>query len=449
MATSPNRSIDILFGVKGGGNISGESGRVIARQLQEIANSISSSEATMPKVTFQLDVAKTKSLIQSQLNSIGQGLSLPVASVAGKEGDGKGGSGSNNNVADVAKQTRAWAQLWSAREVYRQNSSKWSQEQQNAFRVEEQHLTQIQSLLDKNGQYTAEDIKKMTQLTTMLNSLSRAGGLSGAENARVGNIIAQVNREWKSFTDFYTANRTQIDSNSSLSKAAKEISEAFTSGKWTQSRESVADMNRKLAAFRKACQDAGIETQEFSSRITKLFREHFNTAIAMAAIAMLRKSLQSLIQNVNELDKAVTNLQIATGQTREETKALIREYGQLAQQLGAPVVEVAESADTWLRQGYSMEEANELIRQSMYLSKLGEIDSAAAATALTSAVKGYKLEAADAASVVDKLTAVDMEAAATAGGLATAMAETANSANLSGVSMDLLIGQIATVKEVN
>lgn len=48
----------------------------------------------------------------------------------------------------------------------------------------------------------------------------------------------------------------------------------------------------------------------------------------------------------------------------------------------------------------------------------------------------------DSVKIVDKLTKVDMEAAASAGDIATAMAETATSAKLSGVSMDKLIGYI-------
>lgn len=51
-------------------------------------------------------------------------------------------------------------------------------------------------------------------------------------------------------------------------------------------------------------------------------------------------------------------------------------------------------------------------------------------------------------SIVDKLTAVDMEAAVSAGGLAEAMARTANSARLAGVDMNQLIGYIAAVGEV-
>ena len=84
----------------------------------------------------------------------------------------------------------------------------------------------------------------------------------------------------------------------------------------------------------------------------------------------------------------------------------------------------------------------------MMLSKLGQMESAEASKALTSAMKGYGVAVEDSVQIVDKLTKVDMEAAASAGDIATAMAETATSAKLSGVSMDKLIGYITTVKEV-
>lgn len=145
----------------------------------------------------------------------------------------------------------------------------------------------------------------------------------------------------------------------------------------------------------------------------------------------------------------VTDLQIASGYSREQTKQLVSEYSSLAQQLGSTTTEVASAADGWMRQGYDVKETNELVTDSMMLSKLGQIDSAEATTALTSSLKGYKLEVADGISVVDKLTAVDMEAAASAGGVATAMAKCASSANLAGVSMNDLIGYLAEVKQVS
>ena len=62
------------------------------------------------------------------------------------------------------------------------------------------------------------------------------------------------------------------------------------------------------------------------------------------------------------------------------------------------------------RQGKSAEEAIELTTQSVKLSKLAGMEASAATTDLTSALNGYKLESADASSVVDKLVAVDNSA---------------------------------------
>jgi len=54
----------------------------------------------------------------------------------------------------------------------------------------------------------------------------------------------------------------------------------------------------------------------------------------------------------------------------------------------------------------------------------------------------------DVSGIVDKLTAIDLKAAVTASDLAVAMSRTASSANISGVSMDRLLGYLATVEEV-
>lgn len=67
---------------------------------------------------------------------------------------------------------------------------------------------------------------------------------------------------------------------------------------------------------------------------------------------------------------------------------------------------------------------------------------------LTSAMKGFKVEAEDALDIVDQLSAVDMASATDVGGLAEAMSKTAVTAQDAGIEMQRLIGYIATVGEV-
>ena len=195
--------------------------------------------------------------------------------------------------------------------------------------------------------------------------------------------------------------------------------------------------------------EAGAEVETLGQRIKRLFGQHFDTALVMVGINALRQALVQVYQNVVQLDKAVVDLQIATGGSRSDMQSLLSDYSKLGQEIGATTLEVAQGADAFLRQGKTIQETETLVRNSMMLSKLGQIESAEASDALTTAMKGYKVSVEDSIGIVDKLTAVDRVSASTAGGLAVSMAETATSANLAGVSMDKLIGQLAVVKEVS
>lgn len=170
---------------------------------------------------------------------------------------------------------------------------------------------------------------------------------------------------------------------------------------------------------------------------------------SVAVIAGLGIAAKGIYNNVVELDKSIVDLQIATGKSYDEVARMMKGYSKLGRELGASTSDVAKAADSWLRQGYSVSEANELVTASMVLSKLGQIESSEATTYLTSAMKGYGYEASRVMEIVDKLTAVDLVSATSAGDLAEAMQKTSVTANQMGVSLDMLIGMIATVSEVS
>lgn len=171
---------------------------------------------------------------------------------------------------------------------------------------------------------------------------------------------------------------------------------------------------------------------------------------ALAAfIRMVRKGLKDITEKAKQLDQAMTNLRIVTGKNAENARTLINQYANLGKQLGATTIEVTNAASAWLRQGYDISQVNDLIKSSMYLSKLGMIDVSEATKDLTSAMHGFKLEASDAMSIVDKLTALDVKAATTAGDIAQGLAQFANIANLNGVNLDQAAAYVATIADVN
>lgn len=194
-------------------------------------------------------------------------------------------------------------------------------------------------------------------------------------------------------------------------------------------------------------------TQTVFGKLKRSVGETFSgNKLAVTAYLAILKAIKGVASDAKtaivDMDKAVTDLSVAQGQGRDTAANYLKQLNLQAQSIGATTKEVAQSADSWLRQGKSVKETGDLVYDSMILSKLGQIESAKASEYLTSALNGYKKSASEAIDIVDKLTAVDMESASDAGGLAESMSRTASAASMAGVSMDKLIGMISTVKEV-
>ena len=186
----------------------------------------------------------------------------------------------------------------------------------------------------------------------------------------------------------------------------------------------------------------------FGDTLKKSFNIGAAATITREGFQLIRTAANNAVEAIKDLDGAIVDLQMATGKSYDQVSKLVGNYNEMAKALGATTTQVTEAADSWLRQGNSLSETNTLIRDSMILSKVGQLDSAAATQYLTSSMKGYKVAAEDALSIVDKLTAVDLESATNAGGLAEAMSEVAVTASNAGISMDKLLGYLAATGEV-
>lgn len=230
--------------------------------------------------------------------------------------------------------------------------------------------------------------------------------------------------------------------------AAKVFADRLTDIKSKLSAAGSVDFNNLKREFNEIQAEAK-QMGLTGSKAAQEMKSQFDSMLSsMISVTAAMQTFRKMVGTARELDTSLFNLQVATGSTREETKTLLDTYNQMAKELGATTTDIADGADAWLRQGKSIEEANSLVKDSMILSKIGMIDAADATEDLTAVLNGYKLEAQSALEVVSKLSAVDLESASDAGGLAESMSRTATSANQAGVSIDELIGMLGTLKSV-
>lgn len=164
---------------------------------------------------------------------------------------------------------------------------------------------------------------------------------------------------------------------------------------------------------------------------------------------LIKRGAQEAVQAIKEIDDAIVDLQMATGDSYANVRQLVSGYNELAKNLGATTTEMTRGADTWLRQGKSISETNQLLQDTMVLSKVAQIDSDDSSSYLTAIMKGYKMAADEVAGINDSLTSIDLAAAVDAGGLAEATSRVAASADLAGVSLNRLLGYEAAVGEVS
>lgn len=240
---------------------------------------------------------------------------------------------------------------------------------------------------------------------------------------------------------------TYLKNNTKLSSGLKDEILRIQSSIKSVDRTGLKSLQKDFSNVTSEAASLGRTGDNALTRLQKNTVQFLNYLGSATVIMTAVNSVRSLVTTVSDLDKSIVDLQQATGYSYSQTKELLNTYIDLGQQLGATGKEVADSAGEWLRQGKSISDTNELIKDSMILSKVGQIDSAQATELLTSAMKGYKVQVSDVLGIVDKLSAVDMSSATDVQGLATAMSRVASMASLAGVSMDKLLGYLAVVGE--
>lgn len=219
-----------------------------------------------------------------------------------------------------------------------------------------------------------------------------------------------------------------------------------------------ATNNRALAEQRvkTAIAESNTKGQEQLTLVDKLkssFKGYFNNFMSYGlvnnAMNAMTTAIRQSINAVIELNTAMTDVQMVTGESAEQTAELAHQYSQMAKELGATTTEIANGATEWLRQGKSVAETNQLLESSMILSKVGAIESSQATELLTSTLNGYKKEANEAMHVVDAMSAVDLAAATSVEELAVALQSTANMARVNGVGFEQLLGMVGAVSEAS
>lgn len=214
-------------------------------------------------------------------------------------------------------------------------------------------------------------------------------------------------------------------------------------------RGSFDDLKTSVTKVGSSLKNTTKDGYSFSTMLDVAIKKVAVWMIATQAVYGSLRKIEEGTQFIKDLNKELTNAQVVTGMSADEVDRLGTSYNQLAKEMGATTLQVAEGSLEYLRQGKTIEETSELMKETLKLSKLGNMESAESTEKLTSTLNGFKLEAQDASLVVDKIIDLDNRMATSANELSTALQYSAASAQQAGVSFDELLSYVATISSVS
>lgn len=328
----------------------------------------------------------------------------------------------------ISDQTKAWS-----------NYRKEAVQAISAPNTELQKMSQYYKNLEKDIQGQISSQKKLYTAEEQAYKINQK--LSDSTSI----IKTRADAASKSFQSYTNSLKPSVLK--SYSTEIGKISDSFKQAQDSGKQIDLSTANSQFSNFKNTIKATGQDVKSFTQilgdDISKFAQWTISATVLMQAIS----AVKNLISTVYDLDSSLTDLRQATGYSNEQAQELLNTYIDLGKQIGATGSEVASAASSWLRQGKSIADTNTLIQDSMILSKVGQIESADATKYLTAITKAYGTSVEDTLSVVDKLSAVDMTSATDVGGLAEAMSQVSTNAQLAGVSMDTLLGYIATIGE--
>lgn len=336
----------------------------------------------------------------------------------------------DNAYTQILKQENS--QLEEQKNSLKQNISN----QQELNKLEQNYNTEIQKIDAK--QSVSEDADKINAAVKAKKELLKAEtDLYKLRSQKADNDSIQEQSKYvdKLSDSLKKAESAQLSNGQAVSQSTVYRKEA------TKADEQAAETQRQLSNRYK---DTKLSLSNLVDGIKKVATNVFQYNLAWDAMNRVDDIILSSIEKVKELDQAITDIRLVTGETHESARQMVNDYADLAIQLGTTTQEVVNGSLEWLRQGKTAEETSELLKQSTMLSKLGAIEASDATEKLTAVMNGYKLSVEDASNVVDKLVGIDLIAATSTEELATALQYVSQRGTLNSLNCGKLLRALTT-----
>lgn len=139
------------------------------------------------------------------------------------------------------------------------------------------------------------------------------------------------------------------------------------------------------------------------------------------------RGAKKVVNNVIEIDTAMTDLRKVCDATDTEFKSFLTTATENAKQLGASISDVVSATADFARLGYNLPDATELARVATLYKNVGDIDISDATTSIISTMKAFNISADESEKIVDVFNEVGNRFAISSAGIGDSLQRSASS----------------------
>lgn len=246
-------------------------------------------------------------------------------------------------------------------------------------------------------------IRMFSQITTVANSHFRGmkKEMSDAHASEVlknqfQNLVNQINA-------LYAANKRLAGT--SVGNRMLDLVEKIKTGKTT---EELTRFRIEYAKLITEAREQNLIGESALDKILKVFTGRVSNVLSGYAITAIIQGLRGMLQNVVEIDTAMTELKKVTDETSVAYNKFLDGAADRAKKLGVSISEIVNVTADWARLGNNMKDAQNLADYTILLKNVGDgiEDVNTASEYLISTLNGFQMDNSQIQNIVDVINQV-------------------------------------------
>lgn len=302
---------------------------------------------------------------------------------------------------------------------------------------------QIRTTLDSSG------IAKLKAELTSLQSLAKnnnAQNIMGFDTATTNKVLSDINKVKTALDQAFNPKLGMVSNKALFSSIGKDLNSIYSSFSklGPQGVQAFGQVYQQIGKI-----DLGMkQISSTSDKIMNTFGNTFRWGIIASMFSSIMNSFHQATQYVQDLDTSLTNIMMVSGESRDAMNEYAKSANEAAKALGNTTVGMTNATQVFVQQGYDLGTSQQLAESSVILGNISQQDTATASDEITAYMNAFKINIDDLNNALSKWAIVANVSAADVQELSIASQKAASAAVTTGVNMDQLAAQIATIETV-